>query len=109
MKKALLILFLLIFSASFVTVGFAAEKKAPKTKTYAGQVISMEANMLVVKGKKGEMSFDVTGAKMSGYKLMDEVKAGDKITVKYRKKEGKTMATLVRKAAVKTSKKSPKM
>jgi hypothetical protein len=109
MKKALLILFVLILSASFVTVAFAAEKKAPKTMTYTGQAVSMEANMLVVKGKKGEMTFDVTGAKTSGYKMMDEVKAGDKVTVKYTKREGKTMATLVKKAAVKTVKKSPKM
>ena len=109
MKKALLILFVLIFSTAFVTMAFAVEKKAPKTMMYMGQVVSMEANLLVVKGDKGEMGFDVTGAKMSGYKMMNEVKAGDKVTVKYLKKEGKMMAIVVGKAVAKTGKKSPKM
>jgi uncharacterized alpha/beta hydrolase family protein len=56
-----------------------AEKKAaaPKAKVhqYTGEVVSMDAaaKTAVVKGKKGDMTFDVATAKMKG-----EAKAGDK-------------------------------
>jgi uncharacterized alpha/beta hydrolase family protein len=124
MKKALLILFVLLISAAFVTAVFAqdqptagaaklaatAEKKAPakpKTHEYTGTVASMDAaaKMLVIKGKKGEMTFDVAGSKWKGYKAMDEVKAGQKVTVKYMEKDGKMMATAVAKSTAGTKKK----
>ncbi len=42
---------------------------------------------MTVKGRKGEMTFDVSNVKMKG-----EAKAGDMVTVKYREKDGKMMA-----------------
>ncbi|MGD0237848.1 MAG: hypothetical protein ABSC55_25365 [Syntrophorhabdales bacterium] len=50
--------------------------------------MDMKAKMMTVKGKKGDVTFDVSGAKMKG-----EMKAGDKVHVKYMEKEGKMMAT----------------
>jgi len=106
MKRALLIAVLVVVSVALVSTVFAAEKKAPKAMTFNGAVVSMDAktNMLVVKGEKKDMSFNVAGAKWADYKAMDEVKAGDKVVVKYMEKEGKMMATMVGKAPAKAAK-----
>jgi hypothetical protein len=112
MKRALLVVLSLLFSVALVSAVFAQEKKAPeapksKALHYYGTVASMDsaAKLLVVKGKKGEVKFDVTDAKWKGYRAMDEVKTGEHVRVKYVEKDGKMMAELVSKAAVKTSKK----
>jgi phage baseplate assembly protein gpV len=112
MKRTLLVVLSLLFSVALVTAVYAQEKKAPampkvKALHFSGTVanVDLAANLLVVKGKKGEKSFDVAGAKLKGYKAMDEVKAGERVSVKYVEKDGKMMAELVSKLAVKTSKK----
>jgi hypothetical protein len=130
MKKALLIALTLQVSAAFVTAVFAqppadkppaaaprkahapapekkpvVERKAPEKKTgkgkthqYSGDVTRMDtsAKTIVVKSKKDEMTFDVGMATMKG-----DVKEGDKVTVKYTKKEGKMTASSVTKEAEK--------
>ena len=45
---------------------------------------------MIVKGKKGDMTFDVSGAKMK-----EKVKAGSNVTVRYMEKDGKMMASSV--------------
>jgi hypothetical protein len=106
MKKVLMFALAVWISVAFVTAVFAqapAEKPAPekmmekkemkpKMMSFSGEVTNMDmmAKMMTVKGKKGEMTFDMTGAKMKG-----EMKAGDKVTVKYMEKEGKMMASSV--------------
>jgi microtubule-associated protein 1 len=108
MKKVLMFALAVWISVAFVTAVFAqapAEKpapekmmmekkemKTPKMMSFSGEVTNMDmmAKMMTVKGKKGEMTFDMTGAKMKG-----EMKAGDKVTVKYMEKEGKMMASSV--------------
>jgi hypothetical protein len=114
MKRALLVVLSLLFSAALVTTVFAQEKKAPETSKpkalhYYGTVASMDsaAKLLVVKGKKSEMKFYVADAKWKGYKGMDEVKAGEHVKVKYVEKDGKMMAELVYKV-IKTAKKETK-
>ena len=64
-----------------------------KAMTFYGKVTNMDtaANMMTVKGKKGDMTFDVSSAEMKG-----DVKTGDKVTVKYMEKEGKMMASAVK-------------
>ncbi len=78
------------------------EKKQTVTKTtrikdmmFTGKVTNMDMaeKMMAVKGKKGEMTFDVSSAKMTG-----EAKAGDMVTVKYREKDGKMTASSVTRA-----------
>ena len=114
MKKALLVGLAVFISFAFMTTVFAQttekketittttttpEKKETVTKTtrtkammFAGKVTNMDMaeKMMTVKGKKGEMTFDVSGAKMKG-----EAKAGDMVTVKYMEKDGKMMASSV--------------
>jgi hypothetical protein len=107
MKKVLMFALAVWISVAFVTTVFAqapAEKPAPekmmmekqemkpKMMRFRGEVTKMDmaAKMMTVKGKKGDMTFDVSGAKMKG-----EMKAGDKVHVKYMEKEGKMMASSV--------------
>jgi Cu/Ag efflux protein CusF len=116
MKRALLVLLVLLISAAFVTTVFAqtpakqapATEKAPAVHKMAGEVLAVDAaaKMLSVKGAKAEMKFDVASAKWTGYKTMDEVKAGDKVSVKYVEKDGKMVATAIAKSVPKTAKKA---
>ena len=70
-----------------------------KVMEFRGKVTSMDtaAQMMTVTGKKGDITFDVSGAKMNS-----EVMAGDIVSVKYMEKEGKMMASAVRKIKVNT-------
>ena len=72
-----------------------------KRHEYRGEVVSMDAaaKTLVVKGKKGDMTFDVSSAKMKGYKSMDGMKAGDKVGVKFVEKDGTKVATAIWKSS----------
>jgi hypothetical protein len=122
MKKALLVVLALVISASFATGVFAQAttesrsdaapstapmgptpgKKAPKPKSmqYTGTIslVDVTAKGIVVKGRKDEMTFDVSMAKWKPYKSMDEVKQGDPVTVRYMEKNGEMMASSVTKA-----------
>ena len=116
MKRTLLVLLVLLISAAFVTTVFAqapaktapAAEKAPAVHKMAGEVLAVDAaaKMLTVKGPKGEVKFNVAGAKWAGYKAMDEVKAGDKVSVQYVEKGGKMVATHIAKVVPKTTKKA---
>ena len=117
MKKGLMIALAVLISATFVTAAFAQapdekpasekmmmEKKEmkPQTMKFSGEVTNMDMamKMMTVKGKKGDMSFDVSGAKMKR-----EMKPGDKVRVRYMEKDGKMMATSVMMAGGKMMKK----
>lgn len=77
----------------------APEKKAEKKETTKakaqrakGEVtaIDLTAKNMTIKGKKGEMSFDLATAKMK-----KEPKVGDKVFVKYTEADGKMVAKFV--------------
>jgi len=67
-------------------------KKGPKTHRYTGNVTKVDTmrESMVVRGKKDEMTFDVSVAQMKG-----DVHEGDKVTVKYTKKDGQMLASSV--------------
>jgi hypothetical protein len=75
--------------------------KALKVKGtgWAGEVVSVDAaaKIVVAKNKKGEMTFDVSEAKFAKHVKFENLKAGDKIALKYEEKDGKNMATGVAK------------
>jgi len=131
MKKVLLFVIVLMVSIAFVGTGFAQEKpKAapaekpeaaaekpaaapekpaepakPKPKPIPGFVGTVEQTgngLLAVKGAKDTVTFDVSKAKLKGYKNITDVKAGDKVAVQY-KKDG-TMVTKIAGAKVKKEK-----
>ena len=70
---------------------------------YGGEVtaINMAAKTLTVKGKNGDMTFDMTDVKMMG-----EPKAGDRVMVQYTKKDGEMVADSV--VGMKSPRKAPK-
>ena len=114
MRKGLIIALAVVLSVACITAVFAqapAEKAAPEKMKHKGghfwgeiTTVDMAAKMMTVKGKKGEMTFDVSGAKMEG-----EMKAGDKVAVRYMEKEGKMMASSVKMARGKRTEKKEMM
>lgn len=127
MKRLLVVLLAVFFGITFVSSVFAqsaAEKSTQAAKDtapvpekkadtkaapgatllrYGGEVtaIDMAAKTLTVKGKKGDMRFDMTDVKMMG-----EPKAGDRVMVQYTKKDGKMVADSV--VEMKSPRKAPK-
>jgi ribosomal 50S subunit-recycling heat shock protein len=110
MKKVWIMALTVLIGFAFVTGAFAQapagtpEQKTTttttttttisKSMTFRGKVTNLDtaASMMTVEGKKGEMTFDVSNAKMKG-----EVKVGDMVRVKYTEKDGKMMASWVTK------------
>jgi len=114
MKNVFAVVLAVFIGIAFVATAFAQAPAAPQTAAPApapekkaetkaawkgkmhhvwGEVTAMDmaAKTLTVKGKKGDMTFDVTDAKMKG-----EPKAGDKVKVTYMKKDGKMVAKYVK-------------
>jgi len=98
-----------VFAQAPAAPGTAPEQKAETKAAWKGNMhhvrgevtaVDMAAKTLTVKGKKGDMTFDVTNAKMKG-----EPKAGDKVRVAYMKKDGTMVAKHVR---IKGAKKAEK-
>jgi len=116
MKKALLIVLAVLISVAFMTTAFAQEKKvepkkdapaaapapapakaeakkeAPKVEEFKGVFVSADAKAktLVAKDDKAEVTFNVN--------KIAKFAAGDKIVVKYTEKDGKKVASSVKKA-----------
>jgi hypothetical protein len=126
MKKLMSIIVSILFALSLTGLCFAQapaptaaepekkveEKKAPekgawrvlkalkvKGTGWAGEIVSVDAaaKTVVAKNKKGEMTFDVSEAKFAKHVKFENLKAGDKIALKYEEKDGKNMATGVAK------------
>jgi hypothetical protein len=107
MKKVSMFVLAVIISVAFVSTTFAqapagtTEKKETttttttkaKAMTFHGKVTNMDtaAKMMTVTGKKGDMTFDVSNAKMKG-----EINVGDKVGVRYMEQDGKMMASAVK-------------
>lgn len=115
MKKAIAVVLSLLFVFTLTGISFAAEKKgapaapaaekkevAPAkkevTKQVTGDVTAVDviAKTLTVKGKKGDVviSVDDKTKIMAGKdtKTLTDIKAGDKVTVKYTEADGKNTA-----------------
>jgi len=121
MKKAIAIVLSLVLMFAFTAVTFAAEKAAapaekkeaapvkkeaaPAKKAAKKQVtgevtaVDAKANTLTVKGKKGDVTVSTndktTVVAGKDKKTLADVKAGDKVTVKYTEADGKNTATKV--------------
>lgn len=107
MKRLFVVLLAMCFGITFVSAVFAqsATEKATNAAMvhrYGGDVTAIDkaANTLTVKGKKGDMTFYMTGVKMMG-----EPKMGDKVMVQYTKKDGKMVADSV--VGMKSPRKAP--
>lgn len=91
-------------AAPAVPAAAAAPAKAPAAKTFIrnGQVVSVDAtaNQLVLKGRKADTVFVVTAKTnimKSGKEIsLSDIVAGDRVTVAYRNKDDKSVATSIK-------------
>jgi hypothetical protein len=122
MKKILALMAAIMMVAAFSGVTFAEEKKAEpakeekkapeKVKQVTGEATAVDAkaNTITVKGRKGEVTCDVTAdtkiAAGKETKTLADVAAGNKVTVKYVEGGGKNVAkSIAVKAATKEEEK----
>jgi hypothetical protein len=100
MKRTLLIIAVLLIGVSFITTTFAQDKPvkivkpAIGKKGFAGEVVKVDVaeNIIVVKGKKGEETYDIKDVKWKVYKSAEEVKAGDFVVISFMDEDGKKIA-----------------
>ena len=104
MKNVLMIVMALMISVAFVTTVMAKNK--PEGKRWTGEVVSIDAagKTIVAKNKNGEKNFDVSAAKFAKDVTFEDLKAGDKIALRYVAKDGKNMATSVARTTAKKEK-----
>jgi ribosomal protein S1 len=106
MKKATAIIISVLFIFALAATSFAA---GVKQVTGSVTAVDAKANTLTVKGKKGDVavSTDAKTTVMAGKdkKTLADVKAGDKVTVKYTEADGKNVAKSVSIAPAKAEEK----
>ncbi|MBI5203668.1 MAG: hypothetical protein HZA11_01995 [Nitrospirae bacterium] len=119
MKKIIALIVAVLFVFAVGSVSFAADKAAPAAEKKAepakaekkvaakivqvtGEVAAVDAaaKTITVKGKKGDVVITVDD------KTLADIKAGDKVTVKYATAGGKNTAKKVTKAEKKAEKKA---
>ncbi len=102
MKKAIIALCVVAFFLAFVPTGHSLTPRPPKgqkIEKLTGRVISvnLEDSTIVVQSPGAGMTFEVKGAKLKGYKMVANIKVGDRVTVQYVMHEGKATARTVAK------------
>lgn len=111
MKKTIAVIVAVLMSVIFISAGLAQEKPAEinkpkaeekrKTSIYAGIVGKVDAKSKTVEVIKENselgLAFDVSEAKFEGYKSIKGIKCGDRVTVEYDVKSGKTIAIVLKK------------
>ena len=97
MEKLLVILVAVFVMLSFSMVGFASDQTTmgthkEKVMIYRGEVTTFDqtAHTIVVKGKEGEKTFDVSQATMKG-----KIEPEHYVAVKYTETNGKMVASSV--------------
>lgn len=119
MKKTIAIVLSLLFILTVASVTFATDTKeaatekkaeaghAAKAKHVTGEVtaVDVKAETLTVKGEKGDVTVkaDAKTHIMIGKdkKSLADIKAGDKVTVKYHEADGKNTAVRIEEPAKK--------
>jgi len=103
MKKAIIAICVVAFFFAFVPAAYSLTPqpaKGQKIEKLTGRVasVNLEDSTIVVQSAKAGMTFDVKGTKLKGYKMVANIKEGDRVTVQYVMHEGKATArTLVKK------------
>jgi hypothetical protein len=102
MARVSVILLALFVALSFVAVGFAADtgttmgtqdNAGHHEMTYTGQVVSVDptGSSIVVNGKEGERTFDVSKAATAG-----KIQAQQNVSVQYTETDGRMIASVVK-------------
>ncbi len=102
MKRAIIAISVFAFVFAFVLTGHSLTPQPPsgqKIEKFTGRVtsVNLEDSTIVVQSAKAGMTFNVKGAKLKGYKMVANIKEGDRVTVQYVMHEGKATARTVTK------------
>lgn len=101
MRKSVVLGVAILFACAMVSFAVAAQKKAssaPAAKHVTAEVVSLDATAktLTVKEKDREMTFtlaETAKIKIQGKESsLDQLKAGDKVQIKYTEKDGAQIA-----------------
>ncbi len=99
MRKSVVLAMALLFACAIVSFAVAAEKKAaPASHKLTGEVVSVDATAktITVKGKDKDVTFTLAdNAKVMVHGKagsLDQLKAGDHVSVKYTEKDGAQIA-----------------
>lgn len=91
MKKLLLAVLVLVIGITFASTGSAQAKAAVARSTptlasgFVGKVTMVGKTMIMVRGKKAAVTFDVTNPQLKGYKSISNVMVGDTVAARYTK------------------------
>lgn len=104
MKKAVIALCVVVLFFAFVQTGYSLTAQpsptGQKIEKFTGRVtsVNLDDSTIVVQSVKAGMTFEVKGAKLKGYKMVANIKVGDRVTVQYVMHEGRATArTLAKK------------
>ena len=101
MKRILIVLSILAFLFTFAADVFSLtpdkSKRTVKVERFTGRVTSVNVaeRTVVVESAKAGMTFDLGGAKFKGYKTIENIREGDRVTVQYVMKEGRAIARIL--------------
>jgi len=74
-------------------------QKGQKIERFTGRVtsISVAEMTMVVESMKTGMTFEIGGARLKGYKTVNNIRTGDRVTVQYVMSQGKAAARVITK------------
>jgi hypothetical protein len=102
MRKMILSIIVTAVFAAFVSHAPALTpkpQKGQKIERFTGRVTSISvADMtMVVESVKAGMTFEIGGARLKGYKTVNNIRTGDRVTVQYVMSQGKATARVITK------------
>lgn len=102
MRKVVVSLFLVVAFLAVSCQVFALTpepQKGQKIERFTGRVTSVNvAGMqMVVESMTAGMTFEIGGAKLTGYRTIDGIREGDRVTVQYLMSRGKATARTITK------------
>lgn len=74
-------------------------QKGQKIERFTGRVASIDISemTMVVESRNAGMTFDIGGAKLKGYKTVNNIREGDRVTVQFVMSQGKATARTITK------------
>jgi len=102
MRKIVISLFVMAVFVAFVSQVFALTpepRKGQKMERFTGRVTSVDISdmTMVVESMKAGMTFEIGAARVKGYKTINSVKKGDRVTVQYVMGQGTATARTITK------------
>jgi len=96
---SILVVVVFLTLASQVLALTPKPQKGQKIERLTGRVTSIDTSemTMVVESRNAGMTFDIGGAKLKGYKTVNNIKEGDRVTVQFVMSRGKATARTITK------------